>query len=176
MLQRVLNVYAAILIGVMGALVMVLTVIVSYQVFSRYVGFVPRFLWTEEAARFCFVWVVLLGAAIAVREGTHFTIDLLPQNMPSWLRRTVDISVLALVGLIGLVMLFGGLRFTEIGLTRISTTSGVRLAWVYAAVPVSGFSIVLFVIQQLVDVARGGQARLGSRDGLEEIQPAEGAE
>ena len=81
-----------------------------------------------------------------------------------------------LVAVIGIVMLFGGLRFTEIGLTRISTTSGIRLAWVYAAIPVAGFSIILFVAQQLVRVVRGEQVRLGSRDGLDEIQSAEEGE
>ena len=167
MLRQALNVYFTVLVGAMTALVMVLTVIVSYQVFSRYVDFVPSYLWTEEASRFCFIWTVLLGAAIAVREGTHFTIDVLPEEMPTWLQRTVEVVVLALIGVIALVMVFGGLRFAEIGWTRISTTSGIRLAWVYAAIPVSGFSILLFVTEQLVDVFRGEQARLGSREGLE---------
>lgn len=176
MLQKATNIYATILVGIMTGLVMILTVVVSYQVFSRYVGFVPRFIWTEEISRFCFIWVVLLGAAVAVREGTHFTIDVLPQSMPTWLQRTIEISVLVLVGIIGFIMVYGGLRFAEIGLTRISTTSGVRLAWVYAAIPVSGFSILVFVSQQLVSVARGERARLGSRDGLEEVQRAEEAE
>lgn len=156
----------------MVALIMVLTVIVSYQVFSRYVDFVPPYLWTEEAARFCFIWTVLLGAAIAVREGTHFTIDVLPQGMSAWLQRTVEVTVLSLIAVIALVMIFGGLRFTEIGWDRISTTSGIRLAWVFAAIPVSGVSILLFVVEQLADVFRGESARLGSREGLE----AEGVE
>lgn len=166
-MRRVVNVYFTVLVGVMTALVMALTVIVSYQVFSRYVGFIPPYLWTEEASRFCFIWLVLLGSAIAVREGTHFTIDVLPEEMPAWLQRTVEVMVLSLIALIALVMFFGGLRFAEIGWTRISTTSGIRLAWVYAAIPVSGFSILLFVAEQLVDVFRGERARLGSREGLE---------
>ena len=94
MLQKALNIYSAVLVGVMTALVMALTVVVSYQVFSRYVDFVPRFLWTEEVSRFCFIWVVLLGAAVAVREGTHFTIDVLPQSMPGWLQRVIEVTVL----------------------------------------------------------------------------------
>lgn len=167
MVRRALNIYFTALVGTMTALVMVLTVIVSYQVFSRYVDFVPPYLWTEEASRFCFIWTVLLGAAIAVREGTHFTIDVLPQDMPAWLQRTVEVMVLLLVAVIALVMIFGGLRFAEVGWGRISTTSGIRLAWVYAAIPVSGFSILLFVVEQLVDVFRGEHARLGSREGLE---------
>lgn len=167
MLQRVLNVYNKILVGAMTTLLMALTVVVSYQVFSRYADFVPRYLWTEELSRFCFIWVVFLGAAIAVKEGTHFTIDILPEGMPSWLRWAVAVLVLTLVAVIGFVMVSGGLRFTAIGMDRISTTSGIRLAWVYAAVPVAGFSILLFVVEKFVGIARGEHARLGSREGLE---------
>lgn len=173
MLQRTLNIYNKVLIGTMTALLMALTVVVSYQVFSRYVDFVPRYLWTEELARFCFIWVVFLGAAVAVRAGAHFTIDILPEGIPSWLRWTIEVLVLALVAVIGAVMLVGGLRFTEIGINRISTTSGIRLAWVYAAIPVAGFSILLFVVEKFIGIARGEHAKLGSREGLEseEVSP-----
>lgn len=168
MLGKALNAYTAFIVGVMTLLVMALTVVVSYQVFSRYVDFVPRFLWTEEASRFCFIWVVLLGAAIAVREGSHFTIDVLPQRMPERLAHGLIIAGLAVVAVIGVVMVIGGLRFFEIGLSRISTTSGIQLAWVYAAVPVSGFSILIFTAEKLIRVLRGEETRLGSRGGSAE--------
>ena len=48
------------------------------QVFSRFTGFIPRYLWTEEASRFCFVWVIMIGSIIAVRDKTHFNVDILP--------------------------------------------------------------------------------------------------
>lgn len=166
MLRKVLNVYYNVLAGVMTVLVMALTLVVSYQVFSRYIDFVPRFLWTEEVSRFCFIWVLLLGAAVAVREGSHFTIDVLPQNMSPGLQRALGAVVFVLVAVIAVVMLLGGLRFTEIGLNRVSTTSGIRLAWVYAAIPVSGFSMLLFAVERLVGIARGERVRTGSREGL----------
>jgi TRAP-type C4-dicarboxylate transport system permease small subunit len=38
-------------------------------------------------ARFCFIWVILVGSMIAVRDGTHFTVDLLPKaSKPSVVR------------------------------------------------------------------------------------------
>jgi TRAP-type C4-dicarboxylate transport system permease small subunit len=167
MLRRVLDAYYKALIGLMTALVMALTLVVSYQVFSRYVDFVPRYLWTEEVARFCFIWVLLLGAAIAVREGSHFTIDVLPQSMSPRLQQVLEALVLVLVAAIAALMLFGGLRFVDIGMSRISTTSGIRLAWVYAAVPFSGFSMIVFVAERLVSVLRGEPLRRGSREKAE---------
>jgi len=40
----------------------VLIVPVSLQILSRYTGLIPRFIWTEEIARFCFVWIILIGS------------------------------------------------------------------------------------------------------------------
>lgn len=168
MLAKAVDVYAKVIVGAMTALVMALTVVVSYQVFSRYADFVPRFIWTEEASRFCFIWIVMLGAAIAVREGSHFTIDVLPQGLPDRLARILTIAGLAVIALIGVLMVLGGLRFLEIGLSRVSTTSGIRLAWVYAAVPASGISILMFTGEKLVRAISGYRSRLGSRVGGEE--------
>lgn len=169
MIEKLFRAYASFVVGVMTLLVMALTLIVSYQVFSRYVDLVPRVLWTEEAARFCFVWVVLIGAAIAVREGRHFTIDVLPQSLSPRLQRVLAALGLTVIAAIGMLMVVGGLTFAEIGLSRISTTSGISLAWVYAAVPFSGFSILVFTVEKLVDLYRGGQTRLGTREGTGQV-------
>ena len=51
---------------------------VTLQIFSRFIDFIPRYIWTEEVARFCLIWIIMLGATIAVRDGTHFDVDVLP--------------------------------------------------------------------------------------------------
>ncbi len=60
------------------ALIAVMIIPVTLQIFSRFVDFIPRYIWTEEAARFCLIWLIMLGATIAVRDGTHFDVDVLP--------------------------------------------------------------------------------------------------
>lgn len=166
-MRKVLDAYYGILIALMTALFVMLTTVVSYQILSRYVDFVPRYLWTEEVARFSFVWLLLLGAAVAVREGSHFTIDVLPQSMGAGKQKALEILTLVLMAAVALVMLLGGLRFTEIGLSRTSTAAGVTLAYVYAAVPVSGFSMLLFIAERLAKVLRGGPTDEVSREELE---------
>ena len=54
----------------------------TLQIVSRYTALVPSYIWTEELARFCLVWSVMLGAMLAVREGTHFTVDVFPRLSP----------------------------------------------------------------------------------------------
>ncbi len=78
---------AALLDGYYRLLKLLLTVLmaalivpVTMQILSRYTGIIPRYIWTEEIARFCFVWIIMIGSMIAVRDGTHFDVDVLPRS------------------------------------------------------------------------------------------------
>ena len=45
---------------------------VTLQIFSRYTALIPSYIWTEEMARFLFIWTVMVGAMIGVREFDPF--------------------------------------------------------------------------------------------------------
>src|SRR4051794_41641624 len=62
-------------------LVFLLTAVTFAQVVTRYLLGDPL-IWSEEAARYLFVWVSMIGAALALREGGHFGLDLLIRPMP----------------------------------------------------------------------------------------------
>src|SRR5882724_6492216 len=67
------------LIWLLIGAVAVLVVPVTLQIISRYTDLIPSYIWTEELARFMFIWMVMLGAMIGVREATHFEVDVWPQ-------------------------------------------------------------------------------------------------
>ena len=70
--------YSRLLSWLLVASVAVLIIPVTLQIFSRYTELIPSYIWTEELARFCFIWSIMLGAMVGVREGTHFEVDLWP--------------------------------------------------------------------------------------------------
>ena len=55
--------------------------IVAAQVIFRYV-FNNSLTWVEELARYLFIWMIFLGAALALRDETHIRIDLLINRLP----------------------------------------------------------------------------------------------
>ena len=57
----------------------ILIVPVTLQMISRFTALIPAWIWTEEMARFLFIWMVMLGAMIGVRDGTHFDVDVWPE-------------------------------------------------------------------------------------------------
>src|SRR3954464_13241103 len=70
--------FARLLSWLLAFSVAVLIIPVSLQIFSRYTQLIPAYIWTEEMARFLFIWMVMIGAMIGVREGSHFEVDVWP--------------------------------------------------------------------------------------------------
>ncbi len=132
--------------------VAVLVVPVSLQVFSRYTDAIPAYIWTEELARFCLVYAVMLGAMLAVREGTHFTVDVFPRLSP---RGEAKVALLsgAFVALFALVFLWWGWEFTEFAIYRISELAELPLWTIHMAWPIAGLVWLLFQAERMADAA-----------------------
>jgi TRAP-type C4-dicarboxylate transport system permease small subunit len=115
-----------------------LTAVVALQVVNRLVLHQP-FIWSEEAGRFLFFWVVLLGAAISVRRRRHFVLDVTPRRWregtgirPFLLGIFPDLCVLGFAAF----LLVQGIVYARAGTLRTATNSGINMAAVYAAIPV----------------------------------------
>src|SRR5207237_7864957 len=109
-MKRIIEGYHRLLTWLMVASVAILIIPVTLQIISRYTELIPSYIWTEELSRFLFIWMVMLGAMIGVRESTHFEVDLLPAFGP---RATAAVRLLSnlLVLVFALVFVFWGLKF-----------------------------------------------------------------
>ena len=141
--DRVLKVLLTWLIGLM-------VIPVSLQILSRYTRVIPRYIWTEEVARFCFVWIIMIGSIIAVREGTHFNVDLWPQ--PSAGRRQACLNLLVHVAMLfmAIVFIYYGFGFARFGFLQTSEMSGINMLSIYISFPLAGASWTLFLLERIV--------------------------
>lgn len=139
-----------------------LTIVVTLQVATRFVLHLPM-IWTEEAARFLFFWVVLTGASISVRLRRHFVIDLAGtadavegrtprRRLRFVLRVGADLAIVAYAAF----LVWIGIRYTQTGLLRTATNSEINMAVVYAAIPISAAAMVLYGVGNIVETLRGG--------------------
>ena len=121
---------------------------VSLQIFSRYTAFIPSYIWTEELARFCLVYAVMLGAMLAVREGTHFKVDVFPKLSP---RAEAGVELLSgsFVLLFAFVFLWWGWEFTEFAIYRISELAELPLWLIHMAWPIAGLVWLLFQAERM---------------------------
>jgi len=113
--RRFTRAYAALLNGLLVASVAILVLPVSMQIFSRFTRLIPHYIWTEEMARFLFIWMIMIGAMVGVREGAHFEVDLWPR-MSARAQAIVRLfaSLAILVFLVIVLVLFGANRLPEL--------------------------------------------------------------
>lgn len=124
---------------------------VTWQVASRFLLRAPSS-FTEELAGFLLIWIGLLGAAYALRTRAHLGIDLLTERLTGGAKRGAVIIAHTLVLLFALaVMVVGGLRLVQLAfqLDQISAVMGLRMGYVYLAVPLAGLLMVVFSIESI---------------------------
>ena len=148
--RRLTAAYGASLTHLLVIMVAVLIVPVTLQVFSRYLSFVPTYDWTEEMARFLFVWLIMIGAMIGVRDSAHFDVDLWPDLSP---RGEALLKIFSRLGILvfSLAFVWAGIEFTQFAWHRISELAELPLWLIHIAWPVAGFTWIAFLGEQFVD-------------------------
>jgi len=81
MLSKFIDHYCRVIRFVMVVLLAIMFLLVAGNVFLRY-GFNSGLTVSEELARWFFVWVVFLGAIVAMKEGAHLGTDSLIARLP----------------------------------------------------------------------------------------------
>ena len=149
--RRALDGYYRLLQVLLILLMGLLIVPVSLQIFSRYTGLIPRYIWTEEVARFCFMWIVMIGAMIAVRDGSHFVVDVLPRFRSATIEAGLRIFVHLAMLLVAAIFIGYGYGFAQLGAMQTSELAGLPMLSIYIAWPLAGVTWVLFLGEKLVD-------------------------
>ena len=104
-------------------------------------------------ARFLFVWMVMIGAMVGVRDGAHFEVDVWPQLGA---RGTALLKIVSSVFVLGfaLVFIWGGWLFTRFAFHRISELAELPLWMIHVAWPLTGITWILFQGEQMLDALR----------------------
>ncbi len=131
----------------------VLVLDVTWQVFTRFVLKHPS-TWTEELAIFLLVWAALLGSAVALNRGSHLGIDFLVNKLSLKKKLCTEVFVFLCIALFSLcVMVIGGmdLVISTLNLGQISPSVGIKIGYVYLAIPITGLFMMLYSIIGLVE-------------------------
>lgn len=121
---------------------MAITGIVFLNVLSRYI-FKISLPWSEELARFMFVWLTFVGAVIANANFEHMRLDFVVEKFPKKIGKIVESLSYILVIVLLIVLFFGSLKYTQSQWDWKSSALGVRHGVVYMIAPIS-FAIMAF--------------------------------
>ena len=151
--RRLTELYSRLISALVVASLVILVIPVSMQIFSRFTSLIPHYIWTEELARFLFIWTIMLGATLGVKEGSHLVVDIWPvlsKRADAALRLLTSVCVLIMAR----VFVWAGYEFTAFAWYRISELAELPLWLIHSAWPVAGVSWLRFLGAQFYDDMR----------------------
>ena len=121
-----------------------------------------RFFWVEEIGEYSLAWLTFIGAAIGIRRGTHFAVQVLTDHLSPVIRRAVTLGhYVLLIGFGALVAVFGW-QVTELNSQSFSPALDLNLRWLYFSSVVGGVLIVVYSAVSLVETWQGHAVGPGS--------------
>ncbi len=127
------------------SLLVLMTIIVSWVVFTRYfLGKTPA--WGEESALLCMVWFGFLSMALGVRDDKHISIEIIERIIPSGLMNFLKIVHKILILAFAAFMIVEGMKMVKVGTKNYMPGIKLNSGFLYAAVPVAGIIIVYYVL------------------------------
>jgi TRAP-type C4-dicarboxylate transport system permease small subunit len=137
-------------------LFMAILVTMVLQVTFRYVLSTPL-TWTEELARYLYIWACFLGAPVALRRGNHVTITFVAERLPRGLSRPVTLGCqsLALVFLVQLAIQGAILMVRSHSVEAI--TLPIPWSAIYLAAPLSAVLMILEMIEAFLRTLFGAE-------------------
>jgi TRAP-type C4-dicarboxylate transport system permease small subunit len=166
-----MNFVSNLLIKLGAAGLVVMTAIISWQVFGRFVlNSSPS--WSDQAALILMVWYVFFAAAAGVHEGFHIRIALLETMLPEAWGRALRRLIHVLVALGGIVLLIYGLELTWLVRMHLVPSLGISRGLAYLPIPFCGLLIAVFAMRHFFaegksPVTGGGSAPDNSASGGE---------
>ena len=150
-MKKIIDGYFSFLKIVLTMLMGILIIPLTMQIFARYSDFIPRYIWTEELSRFCFIWIILVGAMIALRKNEHFAVDLLPPPKTNK-GKAISLMFVDLMAF-GMAVIFvvWGWPLIKFGLLQTSEMAELPMVFIYVAWPITGITWMLFLSERVVD-------------------------
>ena len=128
---------------------LVMTVAVSLQIIFRYVFNIPLG-WSEEVARFSFVWVSFFGASALLRFREHINVNVFVDRF----RPRIRAACVFLADLVALVCVYffvvGGISLATNEWEQLAPATEIPMGWVYLAIPVSAGLMAIWVVIQTI--------------------------
>ncbi|KIL45243.1 TRAP transporter small permease [Jeotgalibacillus soli] len=133
------------------ALFSIMTLLVSAQIFARFIFNFPLE-WSEELSRFVFIWLVYVAIALAAKHNRHLKMEIgektIAKKTGNWIYYFSDVIWLTF----NVFMIFYGTQMVQtlLGSIQVSAVTRINMGLVYIIVPI-GFTIMsLRIIQNMI--------------------------
>lgn len=147
---KVIDRFNKILIYIVGILLIVMTVVIALQVFSRFV-LSDSLEWSEELARYLMIWLVFLAAALALRRKQLIGVEAINERLSFKAKRVLKTIVHIVSISFFILLMVKGVEMLGHVQAQTSPSMKISMLFPYAAVPVGGFFMFINSIAILIE-------------------------
>lgn len=138
-------------------LLLAVAVILFINVVLRFFG--TSIMWAEELARYAIVWITFVGASVCVYKGAHIGVDVIMNILGEKSKKILSLILVLFSLIFSLTFTYFSLKITMNvhGTNQVSSTLGVPMYIVYAAMPVGGILMSIRYLQECISKIKVGE-------------------
>jgi TRAP-type C4-dicarboxylate transport system permease small subunit len=130
---------------------------ITLQICMRFI-FDNSLSWSEELARYCFIWLIYIGIAYGVKLSRHITLDVVYDLVPNILKKAFQLLSNLLVGAFALIVIYNSYLLIDQIASFGQTSAAMRLnmVYVYLSVPVGMTLTIIRLVQNTIYIMKNG--------------------
>ena len=135
-----------------------MSILIVLQVFFRYV-LNNSLSWSEELARYLFIWMIYIGISYGVNMDKHICVDAVYSFMPKGVKKWYAIVAYILFLVFAIAVVYFGILVVgmQISSGQVSPAMGIPMQYIYAA-PVVGMVLTAFrLIQKVIEALKASE-------------------
>lgn len=131
------------------ALTAVMSVLVIANVFMRFV-FDSGIVISEELSRYLFIWIVFLGAIVAMRRNAHIYVDFIRNSLPPMIQWVVRLVVDLFMVYVCYLLTVGAIELADYNMADHSPVANIPMGYIYISGAVGGVGMALMLIVRII--------------------------
>lgn len=148
-LEKVSNVLTKIMKVLMVVLFVWMTFALTVQVVARYV-FSKGFVWTDESARYCMIWMIFIGATEIIFNGDHIKVTVV-EDMLRGLGKKIVVLIQYIAGLVfSVIMAWYSFPQVQLASKAVSSNMNINMGIVYGIFPVITILMIIGYIFRII--------------------------
>lgn len=140
--------------AILGFLVCAISLIVIWQVFTRFVLNNPSS-WSEEFSRYILIWISFIGGSLGLSNGTHMGLVLVTDRIKNkYAKCIVHILAYIVCGVIGYIFVKYGYIYMKNGMSRTMMCCRFKMGYIYSVIPACGVIMMINCIAIILEDIR----------------------
>lgn len=136
------------------AILSIMTILVVYQVVTRYVFHSPSS-WSESVVTYGFIWLAMIGGAYVFGQRDHMAMTFVLDKFHGKTKTIIEMINELIIVIFGIgVLLIGGYLGAMKQMTQADSVLPITMGVIYIAIPIAGVAMIIYFLCNEYDLIK----------------------